>query len=58
MAGTRLAAGGDLPAAVDSFFNDILVIADNPDVRARRLGLVGAVTALGDGVLDWQALRL
>lgn len=56
--GDLVAAGGDLPAAVDSFFNDILVIAEDPDVRARRLGLVGAVAALGDGVLDWQALQL
>jgi glycyl-tRNA synthetase len=56
--GDLVAAGGDLPAAVDSFFDDILVMADDPEVRARRLGLVGAVAALGDGVLDWQALRL
>ncbi|GAA1805874.1 glycine--tRNA ligase [Luedemannella flava] len=48
----------ELPAAVDAFFDDILVMADDPAVRARRLGLVGAVAALGDGVLDWPALRL
>lgn len=56
--GDLVAAGGALPAAVDTFFDGILVMADDPQVRARRLGLVGAVAALGDGVLDWQALRL
>jgi glycyl-tRNA synthetase len=56
--GDLVAAGDDLPAAVDRFFDDILVMADDPEVRARRLGLVGAVAALGDRVLDWQALRL
>ncbi|MBB5874633.1 glycyl-tRNA synthetase [Allocatelliglobosispora scoriae] len=56
--GDLVAAGGDLPAAVDTFFDDILVMADDPEVRARRLALVGAVAALGEGVLDWQALKL
>jgi glycyl-tRNA synthetase len=56
--GGLVAAAGDLPTAVDTFFDDVLVMADDPDVRARRLGLVGAVAALGDGVLDWQALRM
>lgn len=56
--GDLVASSGDLPAAVDTFFDDILVMADDSEVRARRLGLVGAVAALGDGVLDWQALRL
>ncbi|GAA1381161.1 glycine--tRNA ligase [Catellatospora chokoriensis] len=53
-----VAASGALPAAVDTFFDDILVMAEDPQVRTRRLSLVGAVAALGDGVLDWQALRL
>jgi glycyl-tRNA synthetase len=54
---TLLDATRDLPEAVDAFFDDILVMADDPGVRARRLGLVGRVAALGDGVLDWPALK-
>jgi glycyl-tRNA synthetase beta chain len=42
-----LAAG--FRGAVDTFFTDVLVMHDNPDVRRRRLGLV---TALRDLILD------
>jgi glycyl-tRNA synthetase len=45
-----VAAAGDLPDAVDAFFDDVLVMADDPAVRARRLALVRRVAALADGL--------
>jgi glycyl-tRNA synthetase len=45
-----VAAAGDLPDAVDAFFDDVLVMADDPGVRARRLALVGRVAALARGL--------
>jgi len=45
-----VASAGDLPDAVDAFFADVLVMADDPVVRARRLGLVARVADLADGL--------
>jgi glycyl-tRNA synthetase len=50
------AAMAALVAPVNRFFEDILVMAEDPRVRATRLGLVATVRDLGDGVLDWSAL--
>ncbi|WP_412544016.1 glycine--tRNA ligase [Longispora sp. K20-0274] len=47
-----------LPDAVDRFFDDILVMAEDPALRAARTGIVAAVAALGDGHLDWVELRV
>ena len=44
------------PLAV--FFDDVFVMADDPDVRAARLGLLATVRDLGAGLLDWAHLRL
>jgi glycyl-tRNA synthetase len=43
-------AAGDLPDAVNAFFDDVLVMADDPGVRQRRLALVGRVAALARGL--------
>ena len=49
-------ATAPLVAPVTRFFEDILVMADDPDTRATRLGLLATVRDLGDGILDWSAL--
>ncbi|WP_267132603.1 glycine--tRNA ligase [Streptomyces smaragdinus] len=58
---TRLTAfteeTGALAGAVDTFFDDVLVMADDPAVRANRLGLLAAVRDLADPVLAWDELR-
>ncbi|WP_045879001.1 glycine--tRNA ligase [Pseudofrankia sp. DC12] len=50
------AAATPLVAPVDRFFDDILVMDPDPEVRATRLGLLATVRDLGTGVLDWAAL--
>ncbi len=45
-----------LVGPVNDFFDGVLVMADDPDVRAARLGLLASVRDLEDGVLDWAAL--
>lgn len=42
--------------AVADFFDDILVMADDPEVKAARLGLLAAVLERVPAGLDWQAL--
>jgi len=45
-----------LTAPINTFFDDILVMADDEDVRAARLGLLATIRDLAAPVLDWQAL--
>ncbi len=45
-----------LVAAVNRFFDDILVMADDAQVKAARLGLLAAVLELAPSDLDWAAL--
>ena len=33
-------------------------MAENPELRAARLGLLATVRDLGAGLLDWAALRI
>ncbi|WTJ46228.1 glycine--tRNA ligase [Streptomyces atratus] len=47
---------GDLVEAVNTFFDDVLVMATDPRVRANRLGLLAAVRDLAEGIIDWEAL--
>lgn len=47
-----------LTEAVSAFFTDILVMADDPQLRAARLGLLAAVARLGAPVLAWEQLHL
>lgn len=42
---------------IDRFFDDVLVMAEDPAVKANRLGLLAAVRELGEGVIDWGALN-
>lgn len=41
-----------------AFFDDVFVMADDPAVRAARLGLLACVRDLGSDLLDWPQLRL
>ncbi len=45
-----------LTAPINTFFDDILVMAEDPSVRSARLGLLAAIRDLAAPVLDWQAL--
>jgi glycyl-tRNA synthetase len=45
-----------LVGPVNDFFDNVLVMADDPNVRAARLGLLAAVRDLAGEVLDWAAL--
>jgi glycyl-tRNA synthetase len=49
-------AASVLVEPVTTFFDEILVMAEDPDVRAARLGLLATISALAAPVLDWQAL--
>jgi glycyl-tRNA synthetase len=40
------------------FFDDVYVMADDPALRAARLGLLATVRDLGAGLLDWSRLHL
>ena len=50
------AHGDELVDPVNAFFDDILVMADDPEVRAARLGLLAAALELAPKTVDWQAL--
>jgi glycyl-tRNA synthetase len=52
------AATGALTLAVAEFFEQVFVMADDPAVRAARLGLLATVAELGRPVLAWDQLRL
>jgi glycyl-tRNA synthetase len=43
---------------VTTFFEDVFVMAEDPAVRAARLGLLATVRDLGADRLDWPRLRL
>jgi glycyl-tRNA synthetase len=43
---------------VHRFFEDVFVMAEDPALRASRLGLLATVRDLGEGLLDWPQLRL
>jgi len=51
-----VASAADLTAPINTFFEDILVMAEDPAVRAARLGLLATIRDLAAPVLDWQAL--
>ena len=42
----------------EAFFEEVFVMADDPALRAARLGLLASVRDLGAGLLDWSELRL
>ncbi|GAA2100799.1 glycine--tRNA ligase [Actinomadura alba] len=43
-----------LAGPIDDYFDEVLVMADDPAVRANRLGLLAAIRDLVAGVLDWR----
>jgi glycyl-tRNA synthetase len=45
-----------LVGPVNTFFDAVLVMADDPAVRAARLGLLATIRDLAAGYLDWDAL--
>jgi glycyl-tRNA synthetase len=45
-----------LAAPINAFFDDILVMTDDPGLREARLGLLAAIADLAAPVLDWAAL--
>jgi glycyl-tRNA synthetase len=47
-----------LVAPVGRFFDEVFVMADDPVLRAARLGLLATIRDLGEGLLDWSHLRL
>jgi glycyl-tRNA synthetase len=47
----------DLRAPINRFFTDVLVNAEDPDVRRARLALVQRIAALPDGVADLGLLQ-
>jgi glycyl-tRNA synthetase len=49
---------GRLTGPVHAFFDEVFVMADDPALRAARLGLLATVRDLGAGLLDWPRLRL
>ncbi|MBW6439703.1 glycine--tRNA ligase [Actinoplanes hulinensis] len=52
-----VAATRPLVEPVGRFFDEVFVMADDPALRAARLGLLARVRDLGDGLLDWSHLR-
>jgi glycyl-tRNA synthetase len=51
-------AAEPLVGPVNRFFDEVFVMADDPAVRAARLGLLATVGELGADLLDWPQLRL
>jgi glycyl-tRNA synthetase len=54
--GDFVTAASVLVEPVTTFFDEILVMAEDQDLRAARLGLLATINALAAPVLDWQAL--
>jgi glycyl-tRNA synthetase len=53
-----VATAGRLAQPVNEFFDQILVMADEPALRAARLGLLATIRDLGEQQLEWAELRL
>ncbi|GIE36522.1 glycine--tRNA ligase [Actinoplanes italicus] len=53
-----VASTSPLVEPVGRFFDEVFVMADDPAVRAARLGLLATVRDLGEGLLDWDHLRM
>jgi glycyl-tRNA synthetase len=43
--------------AIDKFFDEVLVMAEDKGVRENRLGLLQRIAALADGVADMSKLE-
>jgi glycyl-tRNA synthetase len=42
---------------IDAFFTDVLVMSEDPAIKANRLGLLAAIRDLGATALAWRELR-
>ncbi|CUU53822.1 glycyl-tRNA synthetase [Parafrankia irregularis] len=51
-----VAAAAALPEAVEAFFDGVMVMAEEPALRAARLGLLAEIRDVAGEVLDWDAL--
>ena len=51
-------ASGPLVTAAGTFFDDILVMAEDEKVKAARLGLLASLVALAPAGIDWRALDI
>ncbi|BAS28312.1 glycine--tRNA ligase subunit beta [Limnochorda pilosa] len=52
--GPALEAMASLRPLVDRFFDEVLVMAPEPELQANRLNLLGQMTAFFDQVCDWR----
>jgi glycyl-tRNA synthetase len=55
--GSFTRSSASLVKALNQFFDEILVMAEDPELRASRTGLLAAVRDLAPGYLDWGALH-
>jgi len=55
--GTLAATLRDLREPIDTFFEKVLVMAEEPELRESRLGLVQHVAAIPDGIADLSCLE-
>jgi glycyl-tRNA synthetase len=49
---------GPIVKPINDFFDEVFVMADDPDLRRARLGLLATIRDLGADALDWEHLRL
>ena len=42
----------ELISPINEFFDDVLVMVDDPEIKQNRLALLQGITALGNGVVD------
>ncbi len=47
----------DLQTPINDFFENVQVMAEDPDLRAARLALVQRIASLSDGLADLTRLR-
>ncbi|MGZ3148102.1 glycine--tRNA ligase [Lentzea chajnantorensis] len=51
-----VAAAGELTGPINTFFDEVLVMAEDADVKAARLGLLASIRDFAAPVLDWTQL--
>lgn len=51
-----IAVASALVGPINAFFDGVLVMAEDENVRSARLGLLATIRDAAGGVLDWQAL--
>ncbi|MCM8557123.1 glycine--tRNA ligase subunit beta [Sphingomicrobium sediminis] len=52
-----MAALASLRGPIDAFFEEVMVVADDADVKARRLGLLARFRSLVDGAADFSKIE-